>query len=55
MVIYLQAGATPEDLIAFFRDHSAPLVGKMTKANAANRYGRYDKYGSRSITNCSSV
>ncbi|KAF8358966.1 hypothetical protein PRIPAC_93961 [Pristionchus pacificus] len=37
---YNKAGATPEDLIAFFRDHSAPLVGKMTKANAANRYSK---------------
>ncbi|GMS89584.1 hypothetical protein PENTCL1PPCAC_11759 [Pristionchus entomophagus] len=37
---YNKVGATPEDLIAFFRDHSAPLVGKMTKANAANRYSK---------------
>ncbi|CAB3403430.1 unnamed protein product [Caenorhabditis bovis] len=35
---YNKASATSEDLLAFFREHSAPLVGKMTKANAATRY-----------------
>ncbi|GMT19573.1 hypothetical protein PFISCL1PPCAC_10870 [Pristionchus fissidentatus] len=37
---YNKVGSTPEELIAFFREHSAPLVGKMTKANAANRYSK---------------
>ncbi|GMR42615.1 hypothetical protein PMAYCL1PPCAC_12810 [Pristionchus mayeri] len=37
---YNKVGATPEDLVAFFRDHSAPLVGKMTKENAASRYSK---------------
>uniref|UniRef100_A0A1I7T947 Protein disulfide-isomerase A4 n=1 Tax=Caenorhabditis tropicalis TaxID=1561998 RepID=A0A1I7T947_9PELO len=35
---YNKAAATSEDLLAFFREHSAPLVGKMTKKNAATRY-----------------
>lgn len=28
---YNKAQSTPEDLLAFFREHSAPLVGKMTR------------------------
>ncbi|CAI4229691.1 unnamed protein product [Auanema sp. JU1783] len=38
---YNKVGSTPEDLLSFFRDHSAPLVGKMTKANAATRYSKF--------------
>ncbi|CAD6187962.1 unnamed protein product [Caenorhabditis auriculariae] len=36
-----KAGATAEDLLTFFREHSAPLVGKMTKANSATRYTKF--------------
>ncbi|PAV82219.1 hypothetical protein WR25_21804 [Diploscapter pachys] len=38
---YNKVGATAEDLLAFFREHSAPLVGKMTRANAATRYSKF--------------
>ncbi|KAL6727613.1 hypothetical protein Aduo_009476 [Ancylostoma duodenale] len=36
-----KAGATPEELLAFFRDHSTPLVGKRTRDNVATRYSKF--------------
>ncbi|RCN48696.1 protein disulfide-isomerase domain protein [Ancylostoma caninum] len=36
-----KAGATSEELIAFFRDHSTPLVGKRTRDNVATRYSKF--------------
>ncbi|KAK6740996.1 hypothetical protein RB195_009070 [Necator americanus] len=36
-----KAGATLEELLSFFRDHSAPLVGKRTRSNVATRYSKF--------------
>ncbi|VDO61419.1 unnamed protein product [Haemonchus placei] len=36
-----KAGATAEELSAFFRDHCTPLVGKRTRDNVANRYNKF--------------
>lgn len=33
-----KAGATAEELVAFIREHSTPLVGKRTKENVVKRY-----------------
>ena len=38
---YRKDGASVEDILAFWRDHSAPLVGQMTRNNAATRYTKY--------------
>ncbi|KAE9555366.1 hypothetical protein FO519_001448 [Halicephalobus sp. NKZ332] len=38
---YRKDSASVEDILAFWRDHSAPLVGQMTRNNAATRYTKY--------------
>ncbi|KAJ1347773.1 hypothetical protein KIN20_002926 [Parelaphostrongylus tenuis] len=40
MVKFNKPGATSEEMVAFFRDHCTPLVGKRTKKNAAFRYNK---------------
>jgi protein disulfide-isomerase A4 len=38
---YRKDGANVEDILAYWRDNSAPLVGQMTRNNAATRYTKY--------------
>uniref|UniRef100_A0A7E5A0H4 Protein disulfide-isomerase n=1 Tax=Panagrellus redivivus TaxID=6233 RepID=A0A7E5A0H4_PANRE len=38
---YRKDGANVEDILAFWRDNAAPLVGQMTRMNAATRYSKY--------------
>uniref|UniRef100_A0A914Y5W4 Protein disulfide-isomerase n=1 Tax=Panagrolaimus superbus TaxID=310955 RepID=A0A914Y5W4_9BILA len=38
---YRKDGATVEDILAFWRDNAAPLVGQMTRNNAATQYTKY--------------
>jgi len=38
---YGKGSGTTEDLLSFFRENAAPLVGQMTRANAANRYNKF--------------
>uniref|UniRef100_A0AC34Q5G3 Protein disulfide-isomerase n=2 Tax=Panagrolaimus sp. JU765 TaxID=591449 RepID=A0AC34Q5G3_9BILA len=38
---YRKDGASVEDILAFWREHSAPLVGQMTRSNAPTRYTKY--------------
>ena len=35
-----QGDSSVEELLTFLRDHAAPLVGQMTKKNAATRYSK---------------
>lgn len=37
---YNKPGASAEDMIVFIKDHSTPLVGKLTKKNYASRYSK---------------
>ncbi|VDM39184.1 unnamed protein product [Toxocara canis] len=37
---FAEREVSAEDLLAFLRDHSAPLVGQMTRKNMANRYSK---------------
>uniref|UniRef100_A0A0N5AJ78 Protein disulfide-isomerase n=1 Tax=Syphacia muris TaxID=451379 RepID=A0A0N5AJ78_9BILA len=40
-VVYSKGESTAEDLLTFLRDKAAPMVGQMTKDNAANRYSKF--------------
>uniref|UniRef100_A0AC35U9B3 Protein disulfide-isomerase n=1 Tax=Rhabditophanes sp. KR3021 TaxID=114890 RepID=A0AC35U9B3_9BILA len=39
--VYNKNLATAEDLLAFWKDNSAPMVGQMTRANAAFAYSKF--------------